>query len=322
MTTTIATVNHTPVDHRSPDHRIVSRQQWLAERKALLAREKELYAGIKDEITGQTKAVSFASELVDAARLYSAIRTPTHEFWKDYASPTRENLDTLRLLDVSQSRPLLLAAMQQWKKAEINKALKLLVSWSVRLVIVGGAGSGTTEAAFSKGAVDIRSGKIKDAKGLAKEFASLVPDDADFESQFAVARKRARLARYLLHALERAKGGTASPELISNTDETTVDLEHVLPRDADLKADWPQFSDEEHSAYLSRLGNLVLLSKTDNGALNAKGFEAKAKVYKQSKLKLTKDVGNKTKYPDWTTDAIKKRQKELAALAVKTWPRA
>lgn len=56
MTTTIATVNHTPVDHRSPDHRIVSRQQWLAERKALLAREKEL-TQLGDRIARERRAL-------------------------------------------------------------------------------------------------------------------------------------------------------------------------------------------------------------------------------------------------------------------------
>jgi predicted dithiol-disulfide oxidoreductase (DUF899 family) len=42
MTTAIATVNPVSTDHRPTDHRIVSPQQWLAERKALLEREKEL----------------------------------------------------------------------------------------------------------------------------------------------------------------------------------------------------------------------------------------------------------------------------------------
>jgi uncharacterized protein with ParB-like and HNH nuclease domain len=283
-------------------------------------REKELYGEIKDEVSSQKKAVEFASDLVDAARIYSAMRAPSHEYWKDYKSPTRDNLETLRLLDVSQSRPLLLAAMQQWKPPEINKTLKLLVAWTVRLIVVGGAGSGSTEAAFSKAAVDIRAGRIKDSKDLAQEFKSLVADDSEFENQFAVTRKRPRLSRYLLHALERKKDGTGSPELISNTDESKVDLEHVLPRDADLVNDWPEFTPEQHSSDVGRLGNLVLLDKNENGALNAKDFDAKAKVYKKSKLKLTAEVGNKTKYKAWNSESIKKRQKELAALAVKTWP--
>ena len=56
MTTAIANVNHTPVDHRTPDHRIVSREQWLAERKALQAREKEL-TRLGDQIARERRAL-------------------------------------------------------------------------------------------------------------------------------------------------------------------------------------------------------------------------------------------------------------------------
>ena len=263
--------------------------------------------------------MGLASELVEAARLYSAARTPGHEFWRDFPSPTRDNLETLQLLDVSQSRPLLLAAMQQWQQGEVAKTLKLLVAWSVRLIVVGGAGSGTTEAAFSNAAVKVRDGGIKGSKALANEMSSVVPDDSDFESQFAVTRKRARVARYLLHALERKKSGGYSPELISNKDEAQVNLEHVLPRDADLKNEWKNFSEEERDAYLGRLGNLALLDADENGALNAKSFQSKAGIYKNSKLKLTAELGNE--YKDWDAKAIERRQKKLAQLAVATWPR-
>ena len=50
-TTTIANVNHIPTDHR-----IVSRQQWLAERKALMAREKEL-THLGDQIARERRAL-------------------------------------------------------------------------------------------------------------------------------------------------------------------------------------------------------------------------------------------------------------------------
>ena len=42
MTTAVANVSRSPANHPLPDHPVVSRQQWLAERKQLLAREKEL----------------------------------------------------------------------------------------------------------------------------------------------------------------------------------------------------------------------------------------------------------------------------------------
>jgi len=56
MTTATAHVNHSPVEHRATDHRVVSRQQWLAERKQLLAREKEL-TRLGDQIARERRAL-------------------------------------------------------------------------------------------------------------------------------------------------------------------------------------------------------------------------------------------------------------------------
>lgn len=281
-------------------------------------REKELYSAIKKEVTSQKDATDLADQLVTAARIYSALRNPSHEFWADYSTPTKANIDTLLMLDVTQFRPLLMAVMQQWPKAQVTKTLAQLVAWSVRLIVVGGAGSGSTEAAFSNAALKVRNGKIKDSKGLAAEMKSVVPDDLTFEQQFSVTAKKARIARYLLHALQRNADGKKSPELISNADETQVNLEHVLPRDQDKK-EWPQFTAEQHAALFNRLGNLAIMDAKENGALNAKNFKAKAAVYKKSKLSLTRELGA-AKYPDWTPKTIEDRQKAMAKRSVATWP--
>lgn len=279
-------------------------------------REKGLYRSIKQRVASPTQAVSLSADLVAAAKQYSALRNPSHEFWSSYGTPTRANLDTLLLLDVTQSRPLLLAVMQHWTPGQVKKTLKLLVSWSVRLIVVGGAGSGTTEAAFSSAAVEVREGKIKDSAALSKTLGPIVPDDTRFEAAFSVMSKKARHARYFLHSLQRHADRKGSPELITNADETQVNLEHILPRDAD-PVEWPQFSAEEHASLFNRLGNEVLMDAKGNGALNEKGFKNKAKAYKKSKLSLTSDVDKE--YSDWTPEAIAERQKGLAALAVKTW---
>jgi hypothetical protein len=128
--------------------------------------------------------------------------------------------------------------------------------------------------------------------------------------------KKARHARYFLHALQRHVDSKKSPELITNADETQVNLEHILPRDADPK-EWPNFDADEHAGLFNRLGNEVLLDAKENGALNAKGYEEKAKVYEKSALSLTAEVAKK--FADWDPETIAQRQKELAALAAKTW---
>jgi Protein of unknown function DUF262/Protein of unknown function (DUF1524) len=282
-------------------------------------REKELYRSIKKRVMSKEEAVKFSRELVDAAKQYSALRNPSHPFWSDYGTPTRANLETLLMLDMTQSRPLLLAVMQQWKPGQVGRTLKHLVAWSVRFIVVGGAGSGTTEKAFSDRAVEVRNGKLKDAKALAEGFSSIVPDDAQFEAAFSFTSKKARHARYFLHALQRsAEGGQKNPELISNADETQVSLEHILPREPDPGA-WPQFTPEQHAELFNRLGNEVLLNARTNGALGSKSYAEKKPIYEESELGMTREAAEE--FEDWTPEAIANRQIALAELAVTAWPR-
>lgn len=56
MTIQAASLNLTPVGHPATAHPIVSRQQWLAERRKLLAREKEL-TRLGDEIARERRAL-------------------------------------------------------------------------------------------------------------------------------------------------------------------------------------------------------------------------------------------------------------------------
>jgi hypothetical protein len=107
----------------------------------------------------------------------------------------------------------------------------------------------------------------------------------------------------------------AQPELVPNTDKNEVNLEHVLPKNAD-PADWPTFTSDELNDMKLMLGNMVLLRAADNTSLGNGGFPSKRSALAASQLALTKEVGLET---DWTPDAIRARQERLADLAVTTW---
>jgi len=106
--------------------------------------------------------------------------------------------------------------------------------------------------------------------------------------------------------------------LVPNPDENELNLEHVLPQNA-VPADWTDItSDEDVETWAYRLGNMVLLSKAENNVIGNGDFPSKVPVLKASDLELTSEVGRKR---DWTPKQIESRQKELAKLAVETWPR-
>jgi uncharacterized protein with ParB-like and HNH nuclease domain len=280
-----------------------------------LTREKELYKQIKSSITGKQRVVDFADELSKNSRLYAAIQDSQHDFWVNYGTTTRDHIRTLNYLRVEQNRPLLLAILRSFEPNEIRKSLYLLVSWAVRFLIVGGGG-GTLEDAYSKYSKEITDGKITNVNDLINAMSGIVPTDSAFEGQFAITTiSKNYLARYYLQALERTFNGEDQPEKIVNYNEAEVNLEHILPENP--SNDWKHIESEIAKAYYKRIGNMVLLQGRRNSSIGNSGFEAKKSAFKDSEIALTSSVAN---YSAWGTQEIEKRQKELADLAIKTWP--
>lgn len=281
-------------------------------------RERLLFKSIKQHVTNETQAVKFAEELRAAARLYAAILNSDHDFWADLGTGSKKNVETLQRLGLEQNRPLLLAAMQHFTKPELKKTLRGLVSWSVRGLLVGGIGAGKTERYYSQAAVKIRAGEIKGTDELLAELSEVVPSDEEFEAAFAVARvTNARLARYFLLTLERARMNEAEPELVPNADEDEVNLEHILPKNA-RQSDWPEFHEEERKVWVHRLGNMALLKRGPNGRIGNRPWGSKRPVLGASELRLTKATADSD---TWDKSTIEDRQRDLATLAREAWPR-
>jgi hypothetical protein len=292
------------------------RHYWSSRQGAV--RERDLYKSIKEGVTNTTQAVSFASDLVTAARLYAALLNSEHEYWNDWGTSAKGNIETFGILALEQNRPMLLAVLQHFTKAEAKKVLRAAVAWSVRGLIVGGIGGGATEKAYCGAAVKIRAGGVKTATELLTELDSIVATDKEFESRFETARvTKASLARYYLLALERGTAGTKEPELVPNANEEEVNLEHILPKNA-TPSDWPAFGPDERRAFAERLGNMALLKKSENTKIGNKPYAVKKPVLAASALSLTKAAGTPA---DWTSAEIESRQRDLANKAVAVWRR-
>lgn len=173
------------------------------------------------------------------------------------------------------------------------------------------------EKYYANGGKKVRDKDITFAGELPKYFLSYVPDDSQFEAAFANARVSQNfLARYYLQALERSMSGEKNPELVPNTLEKDVDLEHILPQHPKL-SEWPDFDEESVKASHSRLGNLTLMKSGENKNVGNKPFSIKRTAYAASKFRLNQDLALAN---EWTGEAIAKRQIYMAKIAVKTWP--
>jgi hypothetical protein len=281
-----------------------------------LVREKELYRSIKSRVTTSANVMDFANEVDKNSYLYAAILSPEHEFWSEASPTARERIRTLDLLGLEQYRPMLLSSLAHLKIDDIEEILRLLISWNVRLLIVGGLGGGAMENHYCEVGKAIRNGELKSVDAIASRAELFIPNDEIFRNSFASARvAKASLCRYYLRTLELKAMDKPQPELIPNTDPGELTLEHVLPEKPDPDA-WPQFNEEERKAYTKRIGNMLLLKQKMNSKIRSSSFTVKREIYASSSLLLTKKIAE---HSEWTKETIENQQDYLAKLAIEAW---
>ena len=279
-------------------------------------REKDLYNEIKKKVRNNAQSLELSTELGDNSKLYSAMVNTSHELWQKYGPTAKEHMNTLNLLRMIQIRPLVLAILSKLSVPETQESLRLMVSWVVRFLIVGGLGGGTLETHYSLRAKEIHEGSITTASQLSQQMKKTIPTDAKFKEAFSTATVSTQyLARYYLRALEKQRRGETHPEFIPIDNTEVVNLEHVLPQNP--SATWNYIADEDRVLLCKRIGNLALLTTPINTDAGNDSFQFKKQFYEQSQYLLTKELAAQ---PLWDKESITKRQTELADLAVKAWP--
>lgn len=282
--------------------------------KAGPTRERDLFGVVKNAVRSKADALQYADDLAESAPHYVALLNTTHEKWNSYGSRVRRQVETLLTLGVEQIRPLAFAMSRYFSPDEAKLAFPMLVSWSVRFLVVGGRG-GLLDREYGLKAHDVAMHKIKKAERLAAEMREIVPADALFKAAFAEARiSNAAIARYYLRTLEETARGTQDPENVPNREEEAVNLEHILPQNPG--EEWTLDRDTASALY-KRLGNMVLLRHDANAKLGNRRFAEKRESYAKSTNILTAEVGALT---DWGPDQIAAHQTRLADLAVTAWP--
>lgn len=277
-------------------------------------RTKELYDKMKGKANNPAQAVDLASQLERSAQDYAAILLSSHEKWASRGSNIRSKIETIRMLGVTQLRPVLLAALNKFQKKEFDSLLDACVSWSVRSLL-GGVSSGSIEDYYSRNAHKITTGEITKTADIKRDMAKVIPDDKNFRASVAVAHvAKHSLARYYLHAMERRKNGKPNPQFSIPSEDVT--LEHILP-EKPAKGEWDNFTAIEKKSYLNLLGNEALLLGTVNNPLGNVEYKVKEQALKDSDYALTRMAAG---FTHWGKNEITARQEVLAGLAVKTWP--
>jgi hypothetical protein len=279
-----------------------------------VTRERELYRSLKRYVRAEEQAAEFAEGLQASAYHYAALLDASHDYWRTFDPDVREAVAVLLSFGLEQNRPLLLAAMDMFSADELGRLFHALVAWTVRGLIVGGIGAGTTEAAYSNAAVSIRRGWVTSTADVLDAIRPVVPDDTDFVAAFSTrSMYRVRTGAYLLLAVERFRNGLPRPAFPSPQDRDAHVVDAVLPRNADPQ-EWPGWTSATISAYSRRLGNFVLLPAGDR---------LPGRTWDQRKAGLdyaVETTGDLASEQEWLPELIAQRQATLAAEAPNIWP--
>lgn len=279
-------------------------------------REAEVYEAVQQVARGEQTTVTFVSNIEELAQHYVAIFNPEHEKWNGYDPNVRRSIEVLNLLNIRPTRPLTLAIAAKLPIKEAETAFRRLVSWSVRLVLASSTRSGSVEQPFANAAQAVMSGDLATADDIKRRLLPVIPGDEQFSSAVELARvSSTKLARYYLRSLETVAKTEPEPWFIPNGDGRVINLEHVLPQNPD--GNWPQWSEEEATLWVRRLGNLALLQARSNSDLKSSDFNAKRPVLESSPYVLTSEIATST---TWGPAEIEARQRRLAKLALVAWP--
>lgn len=292
------------------------RHFWIARQGPTT--EDELAKSFKDHVSGRKQAIQTVAALQAQAHDYVALLTPLeHPSLEKFGKDSRAYLKAITgILRIVQIRPLLLAIIQKFSPAEARRAFEMCLSWSVRFLVVGGAGGGVLERYYGLRAKEVFQGEVKTAKELAEKMGPVVPDDGTFEQAFRIHQvSKKAIGRYYLHSLENFKRQEDKPQIgYFEMPESSTSLEHVMP---DHEADGWNIPLTDAQANYKRVGNMTLLSTKQNSDLGDAPFSEKKKVYADSTFLLTQEIAE-TK--SWGPKEIEARQMKLALIAPKVWP--
>lgn len=281
-----------------------------------IVRKTELFKVIRAQVRDRESAFGLIRQLVDCARIYAAIRDPNDGLWND---TERSHLGNLKLYNVRQHYPLVLAAYRKWaetQRANFTAVLRSIDILSFRYNVICNFQTNEQERVYSQIAVRLSEGQIQTVEAVKQALASLYPDDEIFK---ATVEKKAlvttnsrnrKIVRKILFQVEKHVSGR---DFEFESDKYNV--EHVLPEHPG--EDWGDYDENAEEDFIYRLGNMTLMAASENRDIGNVGYETKRRVYESSVFEITQKIAED--YAEWNSDKIVARQNWLARQIVALW---
>ena len=281
-----------------------------------LVRKADLFKTIRGAVDGRSRVFALVRDLDRQARVYAALRDPDDGSW---TAGERASLSQLQMFSVRQPLALLLAAFDRYSdddRAGFTRLLRAVAVVTLRYNVICGRQSNEQESVYNQIAVALSQQRVPTPGAAVAQLRPVYPADNEFRAAFTdktlrtTSSRNKKVARFLLFQIERQASGSSF-----DFESAQYDLEHVLP--GNPGADWQQFDDQQRDACTYRLGNLTLLTATDNRAAGNAGYRAKRPIYQNSEFAITRKLAED--YDTWTPDKIRSRQSWMARQATTIW---
>lgn len=287
------------------------RAYWNSQNR--FVRHSELFKRIREKITSKGEVFSLIRDIERNAEVYAALPNADDSFWNHDQG---KQIKLLRMFNVKQLYPLLLAAYQKLEDSDFTILLRSCVTISFRYNVIGNLAANEQERVYNRVAMGISSGDIDGIQSILNSLKPIYVSDEKFKNDFTDKELRTtqtrnkRIVRYLLFEIERHVS-TNSYDFESGS----YNIEHVMPES--LGDDWDDIEDRIHEQFIYRLGNMTLLTKSVNREIGNSSFDVKKIKFEQSEFLITNRIA--TENESWNGDRIHLHQKWLARQASSIW---
>ncbi|MCU0420743.1 MAG: DUF262 domain-containing HNH endonuclease family protein [Cyclobacteriaceae bacterium] len=286
------------------------RTHWNSRYKFL--RHSELFKRIRDSIQDRESVFKLIREMEADVDPYVALAKPEDELW---SSDQKAFVKELRMFNVRQVYPVLLAAYRKFPPVEFTSLLRAVSIISFRYNVISNNPTSEQERIYNTVAEKISS-SLNSFSEVINELRPLYPTDDQFKYAFAEKQlkttqsRNRRVVRYVLFKIEKKCSGADY-----DFDSDQYNIEHILPESPDIS--WSHISDQDQDQLIYRLGNLTILNAKANRSIANGSFDEKKAAYSGSEFEITRRIASENS--SWNDERIADRQRWLADQASSIW---
>ncbi|MEE1220469.1 MAG: DUF262 domain-containing HNH endonuclease family protein [Bacteroidales bacterium] len=282
------------------------RYYWNSKHK--IVRSNDLFKAIRQNIKTDRNVFELVDEMQKYSDIYMALRNEHDELWHEYPEISK-NIEIMKIFKI-KPYSLLMSAYKSLTIKDFEKILNYIIIIGFRYSIICGKNPNEIEKVYNRIANEIYQTKKFEKSQLEEVYVK----DEEFLSSFNYKdfnnTKNNKIIKYILAKYEKSKEGGIS---ITLSDEQYT-IEHILPQNPN--EEWGE-NNYNFDSLIYRLGNLCLLERKMNNDISNNPYDRKAKIYKNSNIKTTKEIPEQ--YSTWEASSINQRQQKIGKFAASYW---